>query len=356
MRKLIAILRTKQFVLYLGALLLILLVWLIGGWLGVSQNVRFVIIFIVLAAFVVVLMIQSAQASKGAAELEQSLKSQAEDQKLSVRPEKRAEIEQFQQQLTHAIESLKKSKLAKGVRGNQALYALPWYMMIGPPLAGKTTAIKNSGLEFPFGADREIQGMGGTSNCDWWFSSSAIMLDTAGRYTTEDEDRDEWFAFLDILRKNRRRQPINGVIVGISLADLLNANVEEREWHSSRIRKRMDELIQRLGMRFPVYMVFTKCDLLSGFTEFFGELSRKQREQVWGCTFSQEQQANPNPKAVFEEEFQKLYETLVNLRLSRLGGERMKREKRRGIYAFPLEFLSAKESLSHFVSRVRRTG
>ena len=89
MKKLIEILRTKQVVFFIGVLLLILLIWLIGGWFGVSQNIRFLLILIVLVAFVVALVIQSARASKGAAELEQSLKSQAEDQKLSVRPEKR---------------------------------------------------------------------------------------------------------------------------------------------------------------------------------------------------------------------------------------------------------------------------
>jgi len=154
-------------------------------------------------------------------------------------------------------------------------------MIIGPPAAGKTTAIRNSGLEFPFGTDREIQGVGGTRNCDWWFSNSAIILDTAGRYITDDDDQEEWAAFLDILRKNRSRQPINGVLVCISIADLLNAGSEEMEWHARTIRKRIDELTQRLGLRFPVYLVFTKCDLINGFVQFFEEFSRAQREQIW---------------------------------------------------------------------------
>lgn len=351
MKTLIEILKSRQFILYAGFLLLIFLIWFMGGLFGVSQNVRLIAIIGVLAVAIIVLVLEQARASRNANQLEQSLRMQAEDQKLSVRPEKREEIEQLQQQLTNAIGSLKKSKLAKGVRGSQALYTLPWYMMIGPPAAGKTTAIKNSGLDFPFGADREIQGMGGTRNCDWWFSNSAILLDTAGRYMTEDEDREEWFAFLDILKKHRRRQPINGVIIGISIVDLINSAPDEREWHANKIRKRMDELMQRLGIRFPVYLVFTKCDLINGFTEFFGEFSRKQREQVWGCTFSQEQLAHPTPKVVFEEEFERLYESLLNMRLNRLGTN-MKREKRRGVYAFPLEFLAAKETLSYFIGRL----
>ena len=52
-----------------------------------------------------------------------------------------------------------------------------------------------------------------------------MLIDTAGRYTTQDSDakadRKSWLAFLDLLKKNRPRQPINGVIVAISLDDVL---------------------------------------------------------------------------------------------------------------------------------------
>ncbi len=90
-----------------------------------------------------------------------------------------------------------------------ALYDLPWYLIIGPPGAGKTTALVNSGLKFPArrrqrGA-QAVQGVGGTRYCDWWFTDQAVLIDTAGRYTTQDSDakvdRKSWLAFLDMLRQ-----------------------------------------------------------------------------------------------------------------------------------------------------------
>ena len=46
--------------------------------------------------------------------------------------------------MTEALETLKRSS------GKQTfLYELPWYIIIGPPGAGKTTALVNSGLKFP---------------------------------------------------------------------------------------------------------------------------------------------------------------------------------------------------------------
>ena len=84
-------------------------------------------------------------------------------------------------------------------------------MIIGPPGSGKTTLLSNSGLEFPL-ADRfgnaAVRGVGGTRSCDWWFTSEAILLDTAGRYTTQDSDESAdsagWVEFLTLLKRHRR--------------------------------------------------------------------------------------------------------------------------------------------------------
>ena len=65
-----------------------------------------------------------------------------------------------------------------------------------------------------------VAGVGGTRLCDWWFTEDAVLIDTAGRYTTQDSDaavdRAGWEAFLDLLKRTRARQPLNGVIVAIA--------------------------------------------------------------------------------------------------------------------------------------------
>ena len=58
--------------------------------------------------------------------------------------------------------------------------------------------------------------------------------------------------------------------------------------------KRVDELIDVLGVNFPVYMLVTKCDLIAGFVEFFQGLDSQYREQMFGWTNP------PDPEARFD--------------------------------------------------------
>ncbi len=350
LRWLLNILTSRAFLITVGVVGLLGLIWLLGGELGWSYEIRLLGMVGVLLLCVIGMAIGFARANRDAAAIEDSIKQQAQRQLIDARPDRRPEIEQLQQQLEAAIEKLKQSKLGRGRRGRAALYALPWYLFIGPPAAGKTTAIANSGLNFPLGTNR-VRGVGGTRNCDWFFSDAAILLDTAGRYTTEYEDTEEWLAFLETLKKHRPERPINGVIVGISITDLADASLEQVEWHADNIRRRLDELIQELGVRFPVYLTFTKCDLIQGFVEFFGALSRKEREQIWGSTLDRDQQESADMRAVFEAEFGRLVDALVNLRSERLS-RAMKREERKNVYVFPLEFAALEDNLAHFVDRL----
>ena len=145
-----------------------------------------------------------------------------------------------------------------------------------------------------------VAGVGGTRLCDWWFTEDAVLIDTAGRYTTQDSnaavDRAGWDAFLDLLKQTRPRQPLNGLLVAFPLSDLAQAPAAERKAHAAAIRARIDELQTRFGVRMPVYVLFTKADLIAGFTEFFDDLDREKRAQVWGTTFELAHDGTARPR------------------------------------------------------------
>ncbi|HEX7757931.1 MAG TPA: type VI secretion system membrane subunit TssM [Caulobacteraceae bacterium] len=172
-------------------------------------------------------------------------------------------------------------------RQRDYLYSRPWYMIIGPPGAGKTTALLNSGLRFPF-SDSALKGVGGTRNLDFWFADEAVLVDTAGRYTSQDSDSaadaKAWRGFLGLLRKHRPLQPINGVVVALGMDELLRADRAALDAHAIAVRRRLAELRQTLEVNAPVYVMFTKADLLAGFAEFYDDLDVEGRRAVVGAT------------------------------------------------------------------------
>jgi type VI secretion system protein ImpL len=332
-------------------LILLLALTMIGGSL---LRIAFIFLIgfavVIILITVIVLLYKKMKDAQKAGKIEQSINAQGDVELKNLSPEKRAEIEQFKKQLNAAINSLKNSKIGNGKSGKAALYALPWYMIIGPSAAGKTTAIQNSGLEFPFGKEG-FRGVGGTRNCDWFFSTKGIFLDTAGRYISEDEDRPEWLAFLDVLKKNRSKKPINGVIVALNIDEIINADKDRLQKHSENIRQRIDELIKNLGINFPVYFIFTKSDLIQGFIEFFGDLSEIERHQIWGASFSNQQINGEEAKELFGKEYTKLADKLFEIRNIRLSGP-LKREQRRKVFLFPFQFTSLQNKLTFLIGEV----
>ena len=276
------------------------------------------------------------------------------------------------QRFDEATQLLKKARFAPGQGdkhrwmtrfSRQYLYQLPWYVIIGAPGAGKTTALVNSGLHFPL-ADRfgksALRGVGGTRNCDWWFTNDAVLLDTAGRYTTQEsqreEDAGEWKSFVGLLKKYRTRQPINGVVVTVSVADLLSESADARAAQASALRKRLIELHEQLGIHFPVYVMVTKTDLLNGFMAYFSGFDKAQRDQIWGFTFPYEKSRQPDFSLgdAFEQQYDLLQQRLDAGLPDTLLVEHDARQRAES-YLFPQEFAALRPLLAQYLDAVFAT-
>jgi type VI secretion system protein ImpL len=278
-----------------------------------------------------------------------------------------AEVEELRKRFAAALATLRHTRF--GARGGfwssmswkfgrPYLYQLPWYLIIGAPGAGKTTALLNSGLQFPlagrFGLG-SIKGVGGTRNCDWWFTDRAVLLDTAGRYTTHEADRvadrQAWDAFLALLRRSRPRQPLNGALVAVSVTDLLVFDPIQRAQHAATLRARLDEIRAAMGIRLPVYLLLTKSDLLPGFLDSFLPFEKRARDQVWGTTFDFSASTKGRAADQFPAALEQLLERLHHGLMERMQAERDPQRRAR-IFGFPRQLVGLREPLNDLVHQV----
>ena len=183
--------------LWILSALFILLVWAVyfvafnglADTPGLPMWVPIAISAAVVLGLIGLVVYRRVRAARAARALEKAIAEQAQEQALAAKPERRAEIQELHRQIQEGINALKTSKLGGGKRGADALYALPWYVIVGPPGAGKTTALRHSGLVFPYldpagGGVRGVGGATATGGSRTTRSSSTQRAATPPRTTT----------------------------------------------------------------------------------------------------------------------------------------------------------------------------
>jgi type VI secretion system protein ImpL len=235
---------------------------------------------------------------------------------------------------TPADEAARLLEAIKKARGLQTSDAgeLPWYLLIGPAGAGKTSALANSGLQF---ADGGGEAAGGAAQ--YWFAEEAVLIDRPGHdMTSAAGEGDVWRSYLQLLRRHRPSRPLSGIIAMVGLDALMAATSEERRRLARAIRTQLREIDAALKQRLPVYLVIAKIDRLAGFSAFFDGLDQSAREQVWGHTLTlAEGEADPADR--FSSAFDRLVERLDAMAPARLQEENDP-QWRNQAFAFPREF------------------
>ncbi len=300
---------------------IIALVWLLGvGMRWYTTKTCIILTLVIIALWLIYILLKWLQARTRGPEVDTD------------------KIPGFEERLLAAIKMAKRS---------------PWYLSIGPQKCGKTSLLMKSDLNFPYidslQEESLKQKIEGTKNCDIFFTKGQVIFDTTGRYVelgSENQARPEWFALLSLLKKHRKERPIEGLIVAVNVDRILRNEEDVIKKEANFIRNRVSDIMSRLGMMFPVYVIFTKCDLIYGFRPFFKGLGTDNRMQVWGATLRRDQQEEP--EAAFKSECKKLLEALMERRMHELAS--VEKQDRSAVYVFPLEFDAACQKLAHFIT------
>ena len=353
--------------LVLGLLLVALLIWFAGPLVAFAGHAplekplwRLVTIAVVVGAVLLWFWIKRLRAGRANDKMISALAAAPDAGAAADAPDlSAADVKAMEERAAKALEMMRGARVGAQ---REFVYELPWYVIIGPPGAGKTTALRNCGLHFPAAQEMgaaPVRGIGGTRTADWWFTDRAVLIDTAGRYTTQDSDEavdaKAWLGFLDILKRYRPRQPLTGVIVALPAPDLLAADEGEVQAHARAVRARINEIAQRFGVRTPVYLLLTKMDLLAGFTEFFDDMDATAREQVWGHTFPLRTEAGAPAQGVAGagEAVDALVRRLDDRLLTRVQAER-DMERRGLIFGFPQQVAALRAPLQPLLETIAR--
>ncbi len=251
-----------------------------------------------------------------------------------------------------AVQFLKSSNLGSG--GRDAIYGLPWYLVAGAPSSGKSSLVISSNLNFqnlPSQRAAEQNFVRPTPAVDWRVTSEAVFIDSAGRYQTEGLDADEWSSLLETVKKYRANRPLDGVILVVDADRILKADEREIEELAKVQRARLDEVMQRLKVRFPVYLVFTHADAIEGFRDSFSASKAEDKSLVWGSTIPIEK--SENAQTLFDNEYAILHDSLMKRRIARLSAP-FPPVRQLKIFNFPLHFGTGRRKFGAFVSALFR--
>ena len=254
-------------------------------------------------------------------------------------------LQDIKRKWLEVVRSLRESKFHK--LGDDAVSALPWFMLLGEPGCGKSGLVKAGG---PLSSVLSQGQAGPTRNCDWWFFDKLVVLDLSGRYVFQTKDSDsasEWQALLNLVKTNRRQEPINGVIVAVAADSLASRPVEKLKEQAAQIRERLDEMVQRLGVKFPVYLAVSKGDLIAGFNEFWSDLPDQVKGQALGYVNS-DAVNNSDASRFFDKAFRTICERAERVRLGMMFEERQE-QAAHGMFLFPAELKSLQVPLKSFV-------
>ena len=257
------------------------------------------------------------------------------------------ERRQVRGRFKEALQTLNSSR-RYGERGERWRKELPWYVVLGEQGSGKTRLLAAGGLPFPLDRSDALVSSA-TSYCDWYFADEAVVVETAGRYLDQPDtsvDGAGWSTLLGLLKSRRRTQPLNGVVVTLSVDTLMSSNELDLEMHARHVHSRLQDIQQTLQVDVPVYLVLTQADRLRGFAEFFDGPQGDSADAVLGeCLINGNAGTDVTQvRVAFETLLQRLGAELIQ----RLHQERSA-ERRAQMLEFPRQVAHIGEHLCLFV-------
>lgn len=158
-------------------------------------------------------------------------------------------------------------------------------LVLGAPGSGKTTLLRRvSEGNLVARTTAPID----KAPCNLFRVKEAIAVEAAGRVLLDEgakgQGGDGFQSLVAEMRRAWPERPVDSIVLTISARELRPGvvPVDDLRDRALHLRKRMNELLLRLEMRAPIYLVITQCDAIPGFTSLGHELAPSLRQTVLG--------------------------------------------------------------------------
>ena len=222
---------------------------------------------------------------------------------------------------------------------------LPWFLLLGRAGAGKTSALTQASLSSPLapvlGADAQGRGFG------WWTTDGIVLVDCGDALPQADAAAPAvaaWQQHLRMLRRERRRDGLHGVLVALSASRLLTAPADELAAEARATRAGLQQLIEMFGQRVPVYLLLTHCDAIPGLRAWTDALGDGAAPQALGY-LADVDSAQQQQQQFVQHAFDALDQRLRRLRWTLLAAGP---DADPGLLLFPMQLQALRAPLQDF--------
>lgn len=258
-----------------------------------------------------------------------------------------------------------RTRLRRREGGGTGLGRLPAVLLLGPSGATKTTVVVHSGLdaELLSGEVERADAIAPTDALNLWYARDLVVAEAGGGLMDE---AGRWQRLARHLRParwsaalTRRAQAPRSAVVCFPCDAFLAAGASQDVPAAARVlRTRLVELSRQLGIRLPVYVLFTKTDRVPYFEEYVRGLTRDEAQQVLGATLPV---AEAGAAGVYaEQQSRRVLEALRGLtrslaaRRAELLAREARVEDRAAAYEFPRELQKLSDRATAFLVELCR--
>lgn len=243
------------------------------------------------------------------------------------------------------------------VGGPQFKYTLPWIVMMGGSASGKSSILRSLGLDRPIRYPEEEREGKGQPLCDWWFYDHGVVLDLDGKlvlnatYPTSDDSN--WSFFLSLLRHFRPRRPLDAVVLTIPASEFIGSAAFSQEdiiLRAETLYRKLWQMQRVTGLKVPLYIVISKCDLVPGFEDLCRALPLSCRPDIFGWSSDKGVGSLYGPEWV-KEAFASL-EASLDVVQQEIYAEGQCFDGVDGVFVFPISFAHLKKGIQTYTDHI----